>query len=436
MKLSAHLGTISWSLADKALYVGYGFVQLFMQVPALDPDIYGLFSLLVALNTWIMIVSDGSALQGVIQFGSRPEERGRVHVMAMSVHLVIVGLSAGLVFLFQHPLSTVFGEPRFAAVASMLPLYCALTIPRMFCLKLLYRDLRMRDLFVTDAVWFGVRTVLTLHALHTDTLRTLDDIIRIDFIGMAASSLSAMIITRKQLVFGRSGSTSLIDYLRFGVPLAVATGLNSMPRQLDVFIIQAFFGAAAVGVYNPAKNLYRFFEQAFDAAVTLVYPAAVRLHTQARRHDLQILITKAISITMVPVIVAVIVLELGASQVIIPMLGPKYAGAVTHFNVLCAAALAMPFLLMSSVLAALGKSTAIVAYSAIGLAASVITLLIVGYLGLETWVGLGIVVNSFVVGALCVYHVRREVPFPWSMTMRAFADGRHFMNVIKKRIES
>lgn len=435
MKLSSHLGTISWSLADKVLYVGYGFVQLFLQVPALDPDIYGLFSLLVALNTWIMIVSDGSALQGVIQFGSRHEERGRVHVMAMSVHIVIVGVSAGLVYLFQSPLAAVFGEPRFEAVARMLPLYCALTIPRMFCLKLLYRDLRMRDLFITDAVWFGVRTALTLHALHTDSLRTLEDIIRIDFIGMAASSLSAMLITRRQIVFGRSGSTSLRDYLRFGVPLAVATGLNSMPRQLDVFVIQAFFGAAAVGVYNPAKNLYRFFEQAFDAAVTLLYPAAVRLHTQGRTDDLQILITKAISFTMVPVIVAVIVLELGVSQIIIPMLGPKYAGAVTHFNVLCTAALAMPFLLMSSVLAALGKSTTIVSYSAIGLVAALGTLVLVGLLGLEAWVGLGIVVNSAVVGALCVYGVRREVPFPWSMTLRAVTDGRQFVQVIKRRMD-
>jgi len=436
MKLTSHLGTISWSLADKFLYVGYGFVQLFMQVPALGPDVYGLFSLLIALNTWIMIVSDGSALQGVIQFGVRPEERGRVHIMAMSVHLVIVSCSAGLVFLFQSPLSALFGEPRFAAVASMLPLYCALTIPRMFCLKLLYRDMRMRDLFVTDAVWFGVRTVLTIHALHTDTLRTFEDILRIDFIGMAASSLSAIVITRKHIVFGRKGATSLMEYLRFGVPLAVATGLNSMPRQLDLFIIQAFFGTAAVGVYNPAKNLYRFFEQAFDAAVTLVYPAAVRLHTQGRTDDLRVLVTKAISITLVPVIVAVVVLELGASQFIIPILGPKFAGAVTHFNVLCIAALAMPYLLMSSVLAALGKSTAIVAYSAIGLLASVVTLLVVGVLGFESWVGLGIVVNSAVVGALCVLHVRREVPFPWSMTFRIFSDGRQFVQVLKRRMES
>lgn len=433
MKLTSHLGTISWSLADKILYVGYGFVQLFLQVPALNPDIYGLFSLLVALNTWIMIVSDGSALQGVIQFGTRIEERGRVHAMAMTVHIAIVGMSAGLIFALQVPLSLVFGEDRFVSVAQMLPLYCFLTIPRMFCLKLLYRDLRMRDLFIADAVWFGTRTILTLHALSTNTLRTLEDIIRIDFIGMAASSIAAMVITRKQIIFSRSGALRLSEYLRFGVPLAIATGLNSMPRQLDVFVIQAFFGASAVGVYNPAKNLYRFFEQAFDAAVTLLYPAAVRLHSQDRRDDLRILVTKGISFTMIPVVVAVVVLELGASQVIVPILGPKYAGAVGHFNVLCLSALSMPFMLMSSVMAAFGQSGTIVRYSLFSLAAALVVLISVGAADLEGWVGLGIVVNSTAMGILCTIHVQRELQFPWRNVFRAFGDVRQVLNTVMKR---
>ncbi|MBP7093447.1 MAG: oligosaccharide flippase family protein, partial [Candidatus Kapabacteria bacterium] len=292
-------------------------------------------------------------------------------------------------------------------------------------LKIIYREMRMKDLFVADAIWFGVRTAMTFWFIANDSLHSLSDIVLIDFAGMAASSLATMALTRKDLIFGWSGSISFGTYLRYGVPLAMATALNSAPRQLDVYVIAAYFGVGVVGVYNPAKNLYRFFEQAFDAVTTLLYPAAVRMYTQHRMEDLQILITKAISITLIPTIIAVVVLELGLSRMIIPILGDNYAAAVDHFNVLSIAALGMPFVLMSSIIAAMGRSTAIVRYSAVGLLVAGGVLFVVGELGEPLFVGLGLVANTIVVGILCTMHVRRELHFPLRALGRAFGDVRH-----------
>ncbi len=431
MKLTAHLGKITWSLADKVLYVAYGLVQ-FVQIAALPADVYGVFTLLVALNTWIMIVSDGSALAGIIQYGVDPNERKRVNLMALVIHSAVVGSAALGIFLLREPLVHVFRVEQFGVVATLLPLYCLLTLPRMFCLKIIYREMRMKDLFVADAIWFGVRTAMTFWFIANDSLHSLNDIVLIDFAGMAASSLATMALTRKDLIFGWSGSISFGTYLRYGVPLAMATALNSAPRQLDVYVIAAYFGVGVVGVYNPAKNLYRFFEQAFDAVTTLLYPAAVRMYTQHRMEDLQILITKAISITLIPTIIAVVVLELGLSRMIIPILGDKYAAAVDHFNVLSIAALGMPFVLMSSIIAAMGRSTAIVRYSAVGLLVAGGVLFVVGELGEPLLVGLGLVANTIVVGILCTMHVRRELHFPLSALGRAFGDVR---NAIIRRKE-
>lgn len=426
MKITAHLNKISWSIADKGLYVGYGLVQL-LQIKALPADVYGVFSLLVALNTWIMIVSDGSALTGIIQFGTEESERRRVNTLAMVIHGLIVGVAALVVFVLQDPLSSVFREPRFVTVATMLPLYCLLTLPRMFSLKLIYREMRMRDLFVIDLVWFGVRTVMTIWALSNNSLKTLEDIILIDFAGMGASSLAAVWFTRKEMVFGWKGRISVKEYLRYGVPLAIATALNSTPRQLDVLVIAAYFGVGVVGVYNPAKNLFRFFEQAFDAVQTLLYPAAVRMMVQDRREDLQILITKAISVTLIPTIIAVVILELGGSQIIVPLLGEQYAGAVGHFNILILAAIGMPFLLMSSVINAMGHSTTVVKFSAIGLIVGMTTLFGISVAGWEWAIGLGLVVNSLVVGVLCTLYVRRAIHFPLRSVLRAFDDLKHMI---------
>ena len=423
MKLSSHLGKITWSLADKGLYVAFALIQI-VQVKALGPEVYGVFSLLVALNTWIMIVSDGSALAGIIQFGTDPNERKRVNALGLLIHTGVVAVAALLVYVFQSPLTELFNTPEFVSVAVMLPLYCLLSLPRMFCLKLIYRDMRMKDLFIIDMVWFGVRAAMTVWAISTDSLHTFEDIIRIDFAGMGASSLAALFFTRKQMEFSFKGDITLGMYLRYGVPLAVATALNSTPRLLDVFVIAAFFGVGVAGVYTPAKNLYRFFEQAFDAVVTLLYPAAVRMISQQRMTDLQILVTKAVSFTLIPTIVALIVLELGGSKLIVPLLGQQYVDSVGHFNVLIIAALGMPFVLMSSIIAAMGNSTMVVKYSAIGLVVGMSTLFFVSYMGWSNLVGLGLVVNTIVVGLLCTGFVRRSVHFPFSALLRAVHDVR------------
>lgn len=423
MKLSAHLGKISWSLGDKVLYVLYGLVQL-QQIKALPTDVYGVFSLLVALNTWIMIVSDGSALAGLIQFGTDPAERSRLNLMGLTIHTMISGIGALAVFVFQDPLAHLFHEPRFVMVATMLPVYCLLTLPRMFCLKIIYRDMRMRDLFVIDLVWFGVRTGMTIWAIQHDELKTLTDIIKIDFVGMAASSLAALWYTRKDLTFGRTGTVSLRTYLSYGVPLALATALNSTPRQLDVLVIAAFYNASFVGVYNSAKNLFRFFEQAFDAVVTLVYPAAVRMFAEQRMDDLQVLITKAISVTLIPTVLILIILEAGGSNIIVWFLGQKYVDAVGHFNVLILAALGMPFTLMSSIIAAMGHSTVVVRYSAYSLVVGMAVLFAVCLADWPWAVGLGLVTNTIVVGFLCTAYVRSSIHFPLKAILRAMDDVR------------
>ena len=430
MKVRSHLGKISWSLADKALYVLYGLVQMY-QFFMLPTDVVGVFANLVVLNTYIMIVSDGSALQGIIQFGVREHERRRVNTLALFIHSIITVIAVAIVWILQDPLVQVFHEPRFATVAAMLPVYCLLTMPRMFCLKFLYRDMRMRDLFIVDFVWFGVRTAMTFWLVSHDRFHTLEDLILVDFTGMAASSLVAIVFTRKELVFGLVGDLPVREYVRFGVPLALATALNSTPKQLDILVIQAYFGSALVGVYSQGKNLYRVFEQAFDAATALLYPAAVRIRSQHRNDDMITLVTKAISVTLIPTILLVFILELGGSSIIPTLLGSKFAPVVVHFNVLIIAALGMPFLLMSSILQAYGHSLLVVRYSAVGMVISIGTLFAVGELGQPLLVGLALVVNAWVVGILCTIGVRRLVPFPWSAVWRSVGDFRGLVRSVR-----
>ncbi|MEY2720494.1 MAG: hypothetical protein RLZZ273_1860 [Bacteroidota bacterium] len=434
MKLTEHLGKITWSLADKLLYVGYGFVQ-FMQINALHAGnegnrdtaiaVYGVFTLVVTLNTWITMIADGSALAGIIQFGVDRAERPRVNALAIVIYAVIVVASSTLFYMLAGIIEHSLSIDSFTVVASWLPLYLVLTMPRMICLKILLRDMGMKEIFIADAIWFGVRTIMTVVAKNSNTLVTLDDILLIDLVGMGACSLALVLLTWRQLEFSWTGTMTLKNYLRYGVPLSLAGALSTAPRMLDVYVIAMFFGVGVVGLYNPAKNLYRIFEQAFDAVVTLLYPAAVRMFSQNRMSDLQILITKAISFTLIPTIIAVVALELGLGSYLINLLVPQYGAVIGHFNLLTIAALAMPFGLMAGVIQAMGRSTALVLYSAVSVAVSMIVLFVVGYSGRAELVGLGLVSFTVVAGLLYMNHVRKEIHIPARALLRALDDVKH-----------
>lgn len=441
MKVSQHLGKISWSIADKALYVGYGFVQ-FMQINALyqgnNGDLaaatatYGMFTLVVTLNTWVTMIADGSALAGIIQFGVHRDDRKRVNMLAFAIYAAIVVFASMLFYAAAGFIEDSLRIKDFSVVASWLPLYLILTMPRMVCLKLLLRDTGMSKIFFADVVWFGVRTVLTVIAMRSHTLVRLDDILMIDLVGMGACSLVFVLLSWKELEFSWKGTMSLKNYLHYGVPLSLAGALGAAPRMLDVYVIAMFFGVGVVGLYNPAKNLYRIFEQAFDAVVTLLYPAAVRMYGQNRMSDLQILITKAISFTLIPTIIAVVALEAGLGSFLIHLLVPQYSAVIGHFNVLTVAALAMPFGLMAGVIQAMGRSTALVVYSAISVVVSMMVLFALGYTGNADLVGLGLVAFTFVIGGLYMNHIRKEIHIPARALIRAFDDALATLHTRRK----
>jgi O-antigen/teichoic acid export membrane protein len=368
------------------------------------------------------MIADGSALAGIIQFGVHKEDRARVNMLAVTIYGAIVAAASGLFLAFDSIIERELHIEDFPVVAAWLPLYLVLTMPRMICLKVLLRDMGMRQIFMADLVWFGVRTVMTLLAAGSGNLVRLDDILMIDLVGMGACSVAMVALTWNKLEFSWKGSMSLVTYLRYGVPLSIAGALSTAPKMLDVYVIAMFFGVGVVGIYNPAKNLYRIFEQAFDAVVTLLYPAAVRMYSQQRMADIQVLITKAISFTLVPTVIAVIALEAGLGEFLIGYLLPKYRAVVGHFNVLTLAALAMPFGLMASIIQAMGRSTALLIYSGISVMLSMAVLVLVGYMGNPQLIGLGLVTFTVVSAALFMNDVTKQIHVPLHALTRAIDD--------------
>ena len=417
------------------LFVFYGAVTL-IQISMLKPEEWGLASQLVTLQTWIFIVCDGSALQSIIQFGVREEERGRVNLFSLILLFVIaMGLSLAVMF-FQQPLADVFHEPRFADIASTLPLFVLLTLPRAFGLKLMLRELRMRDIFFTDLAWFGSMALITVYLIKFKTFGSYEDMKLISISGVAISSLVAVILSFDMIEFRRAGSIRIAEFLHFGLPQALMMAFNNSIRQLDVFLIQPFFGTATAGVYNSAKMLYRMFETATDAGIALMYPTAVKLLAADKRDQIIVVFSKAISFLVMFSVVAFLVLELGGTQIVVKILGPKYVAAASQFNVMMFAALVLPLFILQSVDLALHKVWKLLGIVCASAGVGIVTFLITGTMHSESLISLGVVTYSVTFAALLVISVRADLHFKISQLFRTIPDALALLRSFKKNANS
>jgi len=353
-RIQDHLRKLSWVAADKALFVLYGGVALF-QIRALPPAEYGLYALLVSIQTWIFVLADGLVLQGIIQFGADRDKRPLLDGTAAALYVSIIAASVGGLVLAEPLLSVVFGEPRFATVAKLEVLFCLVTIPRTYCLRLLQRDIQTRPIFWIDLAWLGSMSIATVHGIGVGWLNHFESLAGIAIGGMVCSSVAAVLICRGLLRFRLPDRSWLGTLLGFGISQTSTSVIHTSVRQLDIVLAQSFFGTAAVGTYQAAKTIFRFFELGIDAAGSVVYPAAIGLQHAGDRAALHTVASKAMSVLFVAYVAGYLML-LGGGSMLGVVLGQRYGAAIGQLQLMSLASLAMPLAVVGIILVAAGYS--------------------------------------------------------------------------------
>lgn len=433
MKVQENIDKIAWSLADKALFIFYGFIQLF-QIRNLEPEEFGLYALLIGIHTWIFNISDSFALNNIIQFGMRKESRKKVNTIALLIHIIIAIGSALIFYALTDFWINIFSEENFYLVTNTLIILTLLTIPRTFCLKFFYRDHNMKGLFFTDIVFFGTMSFLTIYILISYKTFMFEDMVNIYYTGMAGSSLIAIILTRKNLKFGIRGDTKIKELLTFSFPMTLSTLGHSIPKNLDVVFLKLFFSSATIGIYSSAKTLFRVFDEANNAAYGLIYPAAVRQVEKKDFKALSDLMTKSVSMLLIVYSICVLFLELGLSDFFIKLFLPeKYYFSISHFNILILSALFLPFVLLSAIINAQGKPFVVFQFVFVSSALFVIVTLIVGFTQSESLIPLAYLTYTLSLGVLSYLYIKRHIGFRLSYLIRGIKDSWFFIMEKLKR---
>jgi len=434
LQLQYHISKISWTFADKILYVIYGFVLL-LQISIMAPSDFALFNFLLALNTWIFVISDSFALQSVIQYGFDLLNRRKVNTYSVLLHLIIVIVLSGALYALQGIITNLLDEPRFLEITPYLPLLSLFMIPRTYCLKLMLRDHKMNRIFMTNLAFFGWMVFKVFQFKFSENSINLNDAIYIYLEGTALSSLTSILLSLKELRFSFSGNIRIKDIISFSLPFTLTNALNTIPKYLDVFILKLFFPLEQVGVYSAARSIFKFFEEGMNGVNGLVYPAAVRAVTNKDSAALHSIVTKAVSFTLFGFIISSIFLALGMSDYLVALLGKvKFIDAIIHFKIMLIATIFLPFNILYFVITAYSKHFELMKIVGASLIFSIITYIFIGLIGENVLMPIAYVVYyaAFSIMAFRFVNKQEIVIFKSGDLFRAYPDGLEFLSKILK----
>lgn len=431
MKIQYHLSKISWTVADKLIFVVYGFVFL-IQISMLKVSDLALFNMLIAMNTWIFVISDSYALQSIIQFGFDINNRERVNLYSLILHISIVGGLSFLIYSFSDFTSILLNEPRLEGIIDFLPILSLLMVPRTYTSKLMLRDHSMRKIFIMDFFFLGVMSFRIMEAKLSGLDMTLEYAVNIYLQGAAASSLSAIFLSLKQLKFSLKGDISFKKVNSFSMPFTMTNAINTIPKYLDIVILKIFFPLEQIGLYAAAKSLFKFFEEGMHGVNGLLYPAAVRAVFNKDKEALYSMVSKALSFTLLGFMLVSIVLVSGFAELLISrLMKSNFLDAVGYFNLILLAGLFLPFNLLYFVITASEKYADLLKIVIKSFIFFIISFVVIGISGISKLMPLGYVSFYLAFAVMSFYYVKKSdiIDLKFADLFRAVNDSIKFISM-------
>lgn len=427
MRIQDHIGKITWTMMDKALFMIYGLVRLY-QVSLMDPSEFGLFALLDAIIIAISTLTDSFALNGIVKYGSRPSERAKFNALIILSHIGISAVLCGLIYFSRFSLAEIFNENGIIVIAEYVPLLMALTLPRLFFIKFLLRETKMREVFIANGSWFFSMIGLTLFLGMQSHSLSLKDMIVISCTGTALGSMIGGLLSFSLIELSTPNRKVFAEFLTFGAYQVAWNIPATIMRHLDLYIVQFFFGTAIVGIFQSAKTLYRFFEALIDGISGLYYPALVRMHSRGDTKAEHAMTSKIISFTMFGMAFIVLAFSLGIGEWLVStFLSSKYMMAYQHFSLLMLCAIILPMMITAIIYITRDHMKALLMNAVISSAMGIVVSVIIGMSGHSELVALGTMSYTFTFSMIGIFYAMKQGIFFPKDFFRAIPDSLQYV---------
>jgi O-antigen/teichoic acid export membrane protein len=328
----------SYALLTQVVTATFTGVLTLYLVRALDPDEYGTFSLAVAIGGLMLLPADFGISQSVARFvAERRTERPAVAALVrdgLTLKLVAAATCSVLLGLLAGPIADAYGTPalawplRVVAVASAGQSLLALFLGLFPAVGRL--DVNLRLVAAESAVEFS--SSIALVALGGGAAGATAG----RAAGYVVATLLAVGVTVR--MFGREtvrlrarGPRQLGRVGRYAGPLLVVNGAYTLFTQIDLLLIGAIVGTAAVGFFSAPLQLCALLHYPGLAVAASVAPRVAR-HAElasdraAFNRALQILVVVQAAMTAVVLV--------WAEPIVHVLLGERYDASVDVLRVL------------------------------------------------------------------------------------------------------
>ncbi len=428
MRLSDHLGTATWSLLDRGVFLAYGFVEI-LQVSVLDVKEWGVFLFFNLTYTIIFTLSDGFVLQALVKFGADEKQRREAAGATMAAHLLFVGVLALLAWALRGWLAHGFHEPRYLDLLLYVPLIVLFTAPRTYAMKVAQMFIRTRDIFLIDLAFFGTMGVMTIMKVHAGTLLRAESMVDINLAGAIAGSVVGIALSVPRLRISLRPNLPLWrEMAQFGFFQGLAVASNVLQQNIAELMVQYYATTVEFAVYGTAKRFFKIFDAVRDAVGTVIYPAVARLHAQNRRDELRAIIEKMMSFLFLALIPVVVFFWLGGAGFVFHFFfGEKYDASIPVFALLCTAGLLVPFTLNLTVLTGLGRSRTILRVVLVSSLVSVAANYVLVRHLQSVGAALALVIAGIATAVFATRAVKEDVPISMRSLVRGVRDARQFL---------
>ncbi|QQS65722.1 MAG: oligosaccharide flippase family protein [Chlorobiota bacterium] len=396
---------------------------------------WGVFTIVNTFLTSIFMLTDGIALQAIVNFGMNESKKDQTLTITFIIHLIFVLFFAVLIYLSKGFLADLFNEPMYLKSFQMFPLLCSGFLTRTYFLRVSQINLKMNFIFWIDFAWVFSSTLMILIGWKTLWIKSVDEMILIAIISPFISSIVGLILTRKNLSFTTKIDKNYFkEILKFGFSQCINSGTTALQTQGDAILLKIFYSSSVVGNYDIAKKLFRLFEALREAGSLTIYPAVARLFQEKRISELRVLIEKMMCFTSIGLIPLVLFSLFGPVDFILGLIYKgNYPLAPNIFRTLSIAAFFMPLTMNIYVLLGMGASKNLLKLNA----TSVLTSVFFGIILVPKFGAIGtaitVVISYALIGFASTRIVYNQIGFSVKSTFLRWKDASTFvMKIFKK----
>ena len=430
MEFGKHINKGIWGIADKALQVVYGLGYAFLVIRVLPEEEFGNWTLLQEIFLLLSGLITAFALNPLLKFATEEQANARETVtIAVAMQTGFTLLAAIVIVVMRSFLGDVLHSQQFAGLLMYLPAMLLASFVRNLALVVLQARFRVRELFFTDAVHFLGAPFLTWVLSRMHLFNAAIDLVHVNIISLACSSLVGLMFTWRGVALTRHLSFNAMQKMWSYGSFSLGGNLSSLfSTRADSFLLAAFTGPVQVAVYTSAKIFTRAYDMVSQVVQMFLIPAASQLSSRGEKGSLKIVVEKSLlfsAIGMIPVMLGFILLGGPILQIVYQ---GKYLEAVPQVSVFGLMALFVPLsAVASSVLLGIGEARAGFVIGLQSLAGAIVFyLLLIPMFGL-TGATAGYVLSAVLLAYLSLRRMIAHVPVTTSEVVHRWEDIHTFI---------